>query len=193
MSTAMKKKLESQDKSYNNNKIYKNKPSTKLKRNKKNIGKMKEECAKMKKDLDDGKGYGDGTKTNIDGDMISLCKCPGCPGKKNHKTTTSKECIWHQQFIGVTAGKTKQSFVKMTEQYSPVGDIDVADVLAKIISNCIMDVADTEAELVGEYKVLQNDSNGVATNLTGLLSTSSNSVGSPLDEILGKDLLVPMP
>eukprot|EP00957_Ditylum_brightwellii_P141782 10802753-Ditylum_brightwellii.AAC.1 len=96
MSTAMKTFLESQDKSHNKRKIYKNKSPTKLKRNKKNIEKMKEECVKTKRDLDDQKCYGDETKTSIDGDMISSCKCLGFPGKKNHKTAKSKEFIWHQ-------------------------------------------------------------------------------------------------
>eukprot|EP00957_Ditylum_brightwellii_P098139 7477247-Ditylum_brightwellii.AAC.1 len=85
----------------------------------------------------------------------------------------------------------------MTEQYSPVGGIDTTDVLAKIVLNRIMDVTDAEAELVEKYKLFQNDSNGVATNLTGLLSgisvtTSSNSVGSTLNKILGEDFLLPM-
>eukprot|EP00957_Ditylum_brightwellii_P171752 13074928-Ditylum_brightwellii.AAC.1 len=71
---------------------------------------MKEECAKMKNDLDDGKDYGDGTKTNID-------------------------------------GKAKEVIDKTTEQYSPIGGIDATKVLAKIVSNPIMDVADVEAEL----------------------------------------------
>eukprot|EP00957_Ditylum_brightwellii_P140994 10741503-Ditylum_brightwellii.AAC.1 len=42
MNTIMKMFWESQGKSCNKRKIYKNKPSTKLKRNKKNIEKMKE-------------------------------------------------------------------------------------------------------------------------------------------------------
>eukprot|EP00957_Ditylum_brightwellii_P024513 1850282-Ditylum_brightwellii.AAC.1 len=81
------------DKSCNKRRIHKNKSSTNLKMKKKSIEKMKKKCTKTKKDFDDGKGYGDGTKTNIHGDMINLCKCPGCPGEKNHKTAKSKECI----------------------------------------------------------------------------------------------------
>eukprot|EP00957_Ditylum_brightwellii_P076306 5800110-Ditylum_brightwellii.AAC.1 len=70
---------------------------------------MKEECAKANKDLEDGKGYGDDKDCNLDGNMISTCECPGCPGKKNHKTAKSKECSWHQKFIGVTASKTREA------------------------------------------------------------------------------------
>eukprot|EP00957_Ditylum_brightwellii_P054979 4167200-Ditylum_brightwellii.AAC.1 len=49
----------------------------------------------------------------------------------------------------------------------------------------------------GKFKVLQNDANGVVAKLTELLSnifvtTSSNYIGSLLNEILGEDLLVPM-
>eukprot|EP00957_Ditylum_brightwellii_P098997 7541463-Ditylum_brightwellii.AAC.1 len=64
--------------------------------------------------------------------MISTCKCPGCPGKKNHKTAKSKEFIWHQKFIDVTASKTREAIDKLTEQYSPVGGIDATNLLANI-------------------------------------------------------------
>eukprot|EP00957_Ditylum_brightwellii_P070269 5337964-Ditylum_brightwellii.AAC.1 len=43
---------------------------------------MKEECAKTKKDLEDGKGYGYDKGCNLDSNMISTCNCPGCTGKK---------------------------------------------------------------------------------------------------------------
>eukprot|EP00957_Ditylum_brightwellii_P030455 2306277-Ditylum_brightwellii.AAC.1 len=76
---------------------------------------MKEECAKTKKDLEDGKGYCDDKGCDLDDNMISTCKCPGCPGKKNHKTAKSKECIWHQKFNGVTASKTREAIDKLTE------------------------------------------------------------------------------
>eukprot|EP00957_Ditylum_brightwellii_P006934 525112-Ditylum_brightwellii.AAC.1 len=65
--------------------------------------------------------------------MIRACKCPGCLGKKNHKTARSKECICHQKFIGVTASKTREAIDRLTEQYSHVGGIDATNLLADIV------------------------------------------------------------
>ena len=70
-------------------KITKKKHATKIKRAKANMEKMKIECAKVKKDQEDGHGYGDDKGCNLSGEMISMCMCPGCPGKKNHKTAKS--------------------------------------------------------------------------------------------------------
>eukprot|EP00957_Ditylum_brightwellii_P211248 15365948-Ditylum_brightwellii.AAC.1 len=61
----------------------------KLKRAKANMEKMKIECAKAKKDQEDGHGYGDDKGCNLSDEIISTCVCPGCPGKKNHKTAKS--------------------------------------------------------------------------------------------------------
>eukprot|EP00957_Ditylum_brightwellii_P062916 4774186-Ditylum_brightwellii.AAC.1 len=65
--------------------MLKQQKDTEQKRIKSIYKKMKEECTKITKDLEDGKGYGDDKGCNIDGDMISTCECPGCPSKKNHK------------------------------------------------------------------------------------------------------------
>ena len=87
--TGMEKYLRSMDKSRTRHHKYKKETCNKLKRAKANMEKMKIECAKVKKDQEDGRRYGDDKGCNLSGEMISTCMCPGCPGKKNHKTAKS--------------------------------------------------------------------------------------------------------
>eukprot|EP00957_Ditylum_brightwellii_P004258 324082-Ditylum_brightwellii.AAC.1 len=85
----MEKYLRSMDKLHNKHQEYKKETCNKLKRAKANMEKMKIECAKAKKDQEDGRGYGDDKGCNLSGEMISTYVYPGCSGKKNHKTAKS--------------------------------------------------------------------------------------------------------
>eukprot|EP00957_Ditylum_brightwellii_P131884 10057328-Ditylum_brightwellii.AAC.1 len=69
---------------------------------------MKEKYAKTNKNLDDEKGYGDGTKINIDGGMISSCKCPGCPGKKTTRQQSPKNIFSINNSLVQHQGKQKK-------------------------------------------------------------------------------------
>jgi hypothetical protein len=182
VSSAVDDFLTSQDNSRNKRKIFKQQKDTKQKRIKRVYEKMKEECAKTKKDLEDGKGYGDDKGCDLDGNMVSTCECPGCPGKKNHKTAKSKECIWHQKFIGVTASKTREAIDKLTEQYSPVGGIDATDLLADIVRAAPVTITDAAAALRLKFEdYARNEANKTAENDgIGVDPTSKNLPGLAL-------------
>eukprot|EP00957_Ditylum_brightwellii_P149682 11398534-Ditylum_brightwellii.AAC.1 len=79
------------DKLHTKHQEYKKETCYKLKRAKANMEKIKIECARVKKDQEDVRGYGDDKGCNLSGEMISTCVCPGCPDKKNHKTAKSQE------------------------------------------------------------------------------------------------------
>jgi hypothetical protein len=42
--------------------------------------------------VENGLLYGDDNKADLSGSIISTCISPGCPRKKKHKTSSSKEC-----------------------------------------------------------------------------------------------------
>eukprot|EP00957_Ditylum_brightwellii_P168504 12826352-Ditylum_brightwellii.AAC.1 len=78
----MEKYLCSMEKSQTKHQDYKKETCNNLKCTKANMEKMKIEYARVKKDKEDGHGYGDDKGCNLSSEMISTCVCPGCPGKK---------------------------------------------------------------------------------------------------------------
>eukprot|EP00957_Ditylum_brightwellii_P013259 1000053-Ditylum_brightwellii.AAC.1 len=58
---------------------------------------MKQECEKVKQEVEAGIAYGNNNKADLIGDMVSSCACPGCPGEKKHKTANAKTCVWHNK------------------------------------------------------------------------------------------------
>eukprot|EP00957_Ditylum_brightwellii_P088961 6774827-Ditylum_brightwellii.AAC.1 len=67
----MEKYLRSMDKPRNKHQEYKKETCNKLKCAKAYMEKMKIECAKIKKDQEDGCGYGDDKGCNLSDEMIS--------------------------------------------------------------------------------------------------------------------------
>eukprot|EP00957_Ditylum_brightwellii_P000688 54135-Ditylum_brightwellii.AAC.1 len=51
----------------------------------------------MKKDEENGLVYGNSYMADLSKNMLPTCICSGCPGKKKHKTTLSKQCAWHNK------------------------------------------------------------------------------------------------
>ena len=92
---------------------------------------MKEECTKIKKDIEKGLAYGDDNKADLGGNMVSSWKCPGCPGTKNHKTAASKQCVWHNKLTDVKNNKVPDVLAELTIQFLPATVYDVAEVLLK--------------------------------------------------------------
>eukprot|EP00957_Ditylum_brightwellii_P029921 2264249-Ditylum_brightwellii.AAC.2 len=183
VSSAVDDFLIAQDNSCNKRKSFKQQKDAKQMRIKRIYDKMKDKCTKTKKDLEDGKGYGDDKGYNLDGNMTSTCKCSSSPGKKNHETAKSKEYIWHQKFIGATASKTRESIDKLTEQYLSVGGIDATDLLANIVCAApvtIMDEAIVLHQKFEDYakneanKTAENDEIGVDTTLKKLPGLASS-------------------
>eukprot|EP00957_Ditylum_brightwellii_P192381 14645850-Ditylum_brightwellii.AAC.1 len=72
---SMEKYLCSMDKFRTKHQDYKKETVNKLKCTKANMEKMKIECAKVKKDQEDGRGYGDNKGCNLSSEMISTCVC----------------------------------------------------------------------------------------------------------------------
>eukprot|EP00957_Ditylum_brightwellii_P139740 10649161-Ditylum_brightwellii.AAC.1 len=72
----MEKYLCSMDKLHTKHQDYKKETCNELKYAKVNMEKMKIECAKVKQDQEDGRGYGDDKGFNLSGEMISTCACP---------------------------------------------------------------------------------------------------------------------
>eukprot|EP00957_Ditylum_brightwellii_P062346 4730135-Ditylum_brightwellii.AAC.1 len=64
------------DKSRMKHHEYKKETCNKLKRAKAAMEKIKIECARVKKDQEDGHGYGDNKGCNLSSEMISTCVCP---------------------------------------------------------------------------------------------------------------------
>eukprot|EP00957_Ditylum_brightwellii_P170198 12956251-Ditylum_brightwellii.AAC.1 len=62
--------------------------------------------------------------------MVSTCVCTGCPGKKEHKTASSKECVWHKKFVNVNTKDIPNTLQQFTAKYSPKGHLDVADLFS---------------------------------------------------------------
>jgi hypothetical protein len=106
-------------------------PKNKVKRKKNDYEKMKQECEKQKKDIEAGLAYGDDNKADLGGNMVSSCKCPGCPRTKNHKTAQSKNCLWHNKLIGVKNNDVPATLAHITSNYSPATVYDVAELLLR--------------------------------------------------------------
>ena len=187
--------LTSQDRSCFKLQQRKKDPTQKLKRAKAKINSMKEECLKTKKDLEEGRRYGSNKGSNISGDMISLCACPGCPGKKNHKSAKSKECIWHNKFIGITSTQVPSTINQIASEYSPLDPTtDAVDVLANILSQHAMTVNDAKAALQVKMMGFANKtvkceskkSDDVAKNLPRdqMLSTEESAVDFLVPEVV---------
>eukprot|EP00957_Ditylum_brightwellii_P032028 2428525-Ditylum_brightwellii.AAC.1 len=69
--------------------------------------------------------------------MLSICICPGCPGKKKHKTTASKECVWYNKLSNVKNKDVPQALKQLAIDFLPTSVHDVAEVLLeKKNSNC---------------------------------------------------------
>eukprot|EP00957_Ditylum_brightwellii_P075756 5757516-Ditylum_brightwellii.AAC.1 len=61
--------------------------------------------------------------------MISSCACPGCPGKKKHKTTSAKTCVWHNKLRNVTNKDVPQAIKQLVQGFLPANVYDVTEVL----------------------------------------------------------------
>eukprot|EP00957_Ditylum_brightwellii_P159163 12113809-Ditylum_brightwellii.AAC.1 len=83
----------SMDKLHTKHQDCKKETCNKLKCAKANVEKMKIACAKVKKIRKNGHRYGDDKGCNLSGEMISTCARLDCPGKENHKTAKSQECV----------------------------------------------------------------------------------------------------
>eukprot|EP00957_Ditylum_brightwellii_P072491 5508619-Ditylum_brightwellii.AAC.1 len=67
----------SMDNTHNKYRPYKKQHDTKLKCKKEAIQKMKDKCAKVKKDQEEGHVYGDKKDCALSSNMVSMCTCPG--------------------------------------------------------------------------------------------------------------------
>eukprot|EP00957_Ditylum_brightwellii_P120376 9184863-Ditylum_brightwellii.AAC.1 len=112
----MEKYLCSMGKSCTKHQDYKKETCNKLKHAKANMEKMKIECTKVKKDQEDGRGYGDDKGCNLSSEIIITCVYPSCPGKKNHKTAKSQECICYKKLINVPAHQIPQILISITKK-----------------------------------------------------------------------------
>eukprot|EP00957_Ditylum_brightwellii_P136327 10396891-Ditylum_brightwellii.AAC.1 len=63
-----------------------------MKRKKDDYERVKSECEKTKKDVENGLSYGNNNKADLSGNMLLTCICPGCPGKKNTR-------LYHQNNV----------------------------------------------------------------------------------------------
>ena len=199
------KHFRNQDKTRSKLQLQKKDPKNKLKRAKSKIESIQDECLKTKKDTKEGRGYGKNKGTNISGDMVSLCACPGCPGKKNHKTAKSKECIWNNKFIGIKAPEVPSTITKIASDYSPVSStIDAVDVLADILSHQALTADDAAAalqvkmnEIIAnktaeqskiQYAANKNESDVTSKNLPGSEMNSSKITDTSTSHMVLEDL-----
>ena len=151
------------DKRKAQNFLYKQLPATKILRRKNDHEKLKEQVAKQKKEIKDGITYGKDNKADLGGNMVSTCVCAGCPGKKKHKTATSKECVWHNKFVDVNNKQIPDMLQRFAAKYSPKGHLDVADLLLEsLATRGTMLLVDATTILEMNQ---QSDVNGNANNL----------------------------
>eukprot|EP00957_Ditylum_brightwellii_P013804 1039920-Ditylum_brightwellii.AAC.1 len=61
--------------------------------------------------------------------MLSTCICPGCSGKKKHKTVASKECVQHNKISNVKKKDVPQALKQIPLHYSPASVNDAAEML----------------------------------------------------------------
>eukprot|EP00957_Ditylum_brightwellii_P022974 1734018-Ditylum_brightwellii.AAC.1 len=61
--------------------------------------------------------------------MLSTCICPGCPGKKKHKTASSRECVWHNKLSNLKNNDVPQALKQVAINFLPANVHDVAKVL----------------------------------------------------------------
>eukprot|EP00957_Ditylum_brightwellii_P046447 3525461-Ditylum_brightwellii.AAC.1 len=88
--------------------------------------------------------------------------------QENHKTTKSKECIWHNKFIGVVASKKRDITGNLTEQYLSIGGINVTNLVSNTVSDCHVAIIEAASALCqkiedcatnGADKTAENDGN----------------------------------
>eukprot|EP00957_Ditylum_brightwellii_P067300 5107736-Ditylum_brightwellii.AAC.1 len=106
--------------------MYKQQPSTKIQRRKKDHEKLKEQVAKQKKEIEDDIAYGKDTKADLGGNMVSMCVCARCPGKKYS--------VWYKHFVDVTTKDILNMLQQFAVKYSPKGHLDVANLLFKLLA-----------------------------------------------------------
>eukprot|EP00957_Ditylum_brightwellii_P068647 5211689-Ditylum_brightwellii.AAC.1 len=97
-----------------------------MKRKKDDYIRVKCECEKIKKDAENGLLYSDDNKADFSGNMLSMCICSGCPGKKKDKTAASKECVWHNKLSNVKNNDVPEALKRaFGEVVQKGGNIDV--------------------------------------------------------------------
>eukprot|EP00957_Ditylum_brightwellii_P133697 10193819-Ditylum_brightwellii.AAC.2 len=99
--------------------------------------------------------------------MLSTCIFPGYPGKKKHKTTSSRECIWNNKLCNVKNKDVSESLKQITINFLHASAHDVVEVLLEKLYNRgeILMLTDDVADLLKTecFCILSqvNENNGV--------------------------------